>query len=155
MIEYHLVLLVRSLTGEDSEPELTQQEQESFVIIDNIKKEERKARAPKIIPSNENMAKLAQTISSFSLRKRKGRLLECEFEFRLNKILGAGASPSTPQRSRVPPSKKNSTCDLPEIVRTEVDTMECEHIFSAIEIFKGENFELSGVKINNSDRQNS
>ncbi|ENN72665.1 hypothetical protein YQE_10763, partial [Dendroctonus ponderosae] len=103
-----------------NETELTQQEQESFVIIENIKKEERKARAQKIIPSNENMAKLAQTISSFSLRKRKS----------------GGASPNTPQRSRVPPAKKNSTSDLPEIVRTEVDSLECEHIFSAIEIFK-------------------
>lgn len=58
--------------GEDSETELTQLEQESFVIVENVKKDERKPRSPKMMPSNENMAKLAQTISSFSLRKRKG-----------------------------------------------------------------------------------
>ncbi|XP_019767853.1 PDZ domain-containing protein 8 isoform X1 [Dendroctonus ponderosae] len=125
------ITIASEVKCEDSETELTQQEQESFVIIENIKKEERKARAQKIIPSNENMAKLAQTISSFSLRKRK--------------ILGGGASPNTPQRSRVPPAKKNSTSDLPEIVRTEVDSLECEHIFSAIEIFKGKELRLDNV----------
>ncbi|CAG9766081.1 unnamed protein product [Ceutorhynchus assimilis] len=116
---------------EDSETELTQIEQESFVIIENVKKDERKPRSPKMMPSNENMAKLAQTISSFSLRKRKG----------------AGASPSTPRSNSkaATPLKKNSVCDLPEIVRTEADTMECEQIFSQIEVFKGKELPADDV----------
>lgn len=39
------------------EPELTQTEQDNFVIVENVK--DTKKRVPKIIPSNENMAKFA------------------------------------------------------------------------------------------------
>ncbi|XP_066255408.1 PDZ domain-containing protein 8 [Euwallacea similis] len=114
------VSLALDVKCDDSETELTQAEQESFVIVD-VKKDERKPRSPKMMSTNENMAKIAQTISSFSLRKRKG----------------GGGSPGAAQKSRAPSSKKNSVCDLPEIVRTEVDSMESEQIFSQIEIFQG------------------
>ncbi|XP_050296074.1 PDZ domain-containing protein 8 isoform X2 [Anthonomus grandis grandis] len=122
--------------SDDSESELTQTEQESFVIVDSVKKEERKPRSPKIIPGNENMAKLAQTISNFSLRKRKG----------------AGASPSTPQRARVSSSaKKNSATDLPEIVRTEADTLECEQIFSQVEVLRGKELQAASFLLFDDD----
>lgn len=114
------VSLASEVKCDDSETELTQTEQESYVIVDNLKKDDRRTRSPKIMPSNENMAKLAQTITSFSLRKRRG----------------AGTLPNTPQKPRATP-KKNSASELPEIVRTEVDSMESEQIFSQIEIFKG------------------
>ncbi|KAF7286725.1 PDZ domain containing 8 [Rhynchophorus ferrugineus] len=131
----NLVVVANEAKCDDSDTELTQTEQESFVIIDNVKKDDRKPRSPKMIPSNENMAKLAQTISSFSLRKRKG----------------TGTSPSTPQKSRAPPVKKNSTCDLPEIVRTEVDGLESEHIFSQIEVFKGKELPVDSLLVFDDD----
>lgn len=54
------------------EPDLIQNEQDNFVMIETPK--DTKKRVPKIIPSNENMAKFAQTIGNFSLRKRKTSL---------------------------------------------------------------------------------
>ncbi|XP_060526911.1 PDZ domain-containing protein 8 isoform X2 [Cylas formicarius] len=112
---------------DDDEPELTQTEHESFVMVDNVKKDERKNRSPKMMPSNENMTKLAQTISSFSLRKRKG------------------GAPGTPQKSRPVASKKSSTCDLPEIVRTDLDGFESEQIFSLVEVFKGKELPVDAL----------
>ncbi|XP_030755746.1 PDZ domain-containing protein 8 [Sitophilus oryzae] len=130
-----VVVTGSEVKSDDSETELTQTEQESFVIVDSVKKDDKKTRSPKMMPSNENMAKLAQTISSFSLRKRKG----------------VAPSPGTPQKSRAAPVKKNSTTELPEIVRTEADGLESEQIFSQIEVFKGKEMPVDDLVVFDDD----
>lgn len=103
------------------ETELTQIEQDSFVMVETVK--DTKKRVPKIIPTNENMAKFAQTIGNFSLRKRKTSVSESGS----TKNTPTSSNPSTPQHGnlkqnvvQIPLSvKKNSICELPEIMRTD------------------------------------
>ncbi|KAL1491277.1 hypothetical protein ABEB36_011896 [Hypothenemus hampei] len=124
---------------DDSETELTQTEQESFIFVDDVvkKNEDKKMpRSPKMIPTNENMAKFAQTITNFSLRKRKGSQTHQQI---------------TPQKGRLLHIKKNSIGDLPEIVRTEADSTECEQIFSQIEVYKGKELPTDNLLIFNDD----
>lgn len=117
------------------EPELTQTEQDNFVIVENVK--DTKKRVPKIIPSNENMAKFAQTIGNFSLRKRKTSVSESNS----TKNTPTSSNPSTPQHGNLKPTttsaplsvKKNSICELPEIVRTDSENSSTE-IFTLIEV---------------------
>lgn len=117
------------------EPEITQTEQDSFIVVETVK--DTKKRVPKIIPSNENMAKFAQTIGNFSLRKRKTSVSEINS----TKNTPTSSNPSTPQHVNLkqntmqPPlsAKKNSICELPEIVRTDSENSNTE-IFSFIEV---------------------
>lgn len=117
------------------EPELTQTEQDNFVIVENVK--DTKKRVPKIIPSNENMAKFAQTIGNFSLRKRKTSVSESNS----TKNTPTSSNPSTPQHGNLKQNtiqaplsaKKNSICELPEIVRTDSENSNAE-ILTLIEV---------------------
>ncbi|XP_018569402.1 PDZ domain-containing protein 8 [Anoplophora glabripennis] len=137
------------------EPELTQTEQDSFVLVDTVK--DTRKRVPKIIPTNENMSKFAQTIGNFSLRKRKTSVSETASA----KNTPTSSSPGTPQHvSSVKPhtiqanvlSKKNSICELPEIVRTDLDSTNTE-ILTCIEIFKSKELTFSTVLQFNDDFQ--
>lgn len=115
--------------------ELTQTEQDSFVMVETVK--DTKKRVPKIIPSNENMAKFAQTIGNFSLRKRKTSLSESNS----NKNTPNSSNPSTPQHGNVKQNtiqaplsaKKNSISEVPEIVKTDSENTNTE-ILSFIEV---------------------
>lgn len=117
------------------ETELTQTEQESFVMVETVK--DTKKRVPKIIPTNENMAKFAQTIGNFSLRKRKTSVSESNS----TKNTPTSSNPSTPQHSnlkqntmQVPFStKKNSISELPEIVKTDSENSSID-ILTYIEV---------------------
>lgn len=119
--------------------ELTQTEQDSFVMIEAVK--DTKKRVPKIIPTNENMAKFAQTIGNFSLRKRKTSVSESNS----TKNTPTSSNPTTPQHgnlkqnvSQVPLSvKKNSICELPEIVRTDSENSNTELLaFIEVRVFR-------------------
>lgn len=122
------------------EPELTQTEQDSFVLVDTVK--ETRKRVPKIIPSNENMAKFAQTIGNFSLRKRKTSLSDSGTSNSARNTPNS-SNPSTPQhvgvKQHIIPApltvKKNSICELPEIVRTDSENSSAE-ILTNIEVSK-------------------
>lgn len=117
------------------ETDLTQIEQDSFVMVEAVK--DTKKRVPKIIPTNENMAKFAQTIGNFSLRKRKTSVSESSS----TKNTPTSSNPSTPQHgnlkqniAQVPLSvKKNSICEIPEIVRTDSENSNIE-ILTLIEV---------------------
>lgn len=112
------------------ETELMQTEQDSFVIVEAVK--DTKKRVPKIIPTNENMAKFAQTIGNFSLRKRKTSVSETSS----TKNTPTSSNPSTPQHGTMKQStmqmpvtvKKNSICELPEIVRTDSEHSNTENL---------------------------
>ncbi|CAH1154690.1 unnamed protein product [Phaedon cochleariae] len=98
------------------ETELIQTEQDSFVLVETAK--DTKKRVPKMIPTNENMAKLAQTIGNFSLRKRKTSLSETGSA----KNTPASSGPGTPQHSIVKqqtPTKRGTICEFPEIMRND------------------------------------
>lgn len=117
------------------EAELTQTEQDNFIVIENVK--DTKKRVPKIIPSNENMAKFAQTIGNFSLRKRKTSVSESNS----TRNTPTSSNPSTPQHGHLKQNtiqapltaKKNSICELPEIVRTDSENSNTE-ILTFIEV---------------------
>lgn len=147
---------VVNITPEISEePELMQTEQDSFVLVDSVK--DTRKRVPKIIPTNENMSKFAQTIGNFSLRKRKTSVSETAS----TKNTPTSSNPGTPQHgSSIKPhpvqvnvmSKKNSICELPEIVRTDLDTA-CSEILTTTEIYKSRELPFSTVLQFNDDFQ--
>ncbi|KAJ8927760.1 hypothetical protein NQ314_019764 [Rhamnusium bicolor] len=135
------------------EPELTQTEQDSFVLVDSVK--DTRKRVPKIIPTNENMSKFAQTIGNFSLRKRKTSLSDTGSA----KNTPTSSNPGTPQHGSnvkqhtIPinlTSKKNSICELPEIVRTDLDNTE---ILTLVEIHKSKELPVCTVLQFNEDFQ--
>ncbi|KAJ8977988.1 hypothetical protein NQ317_004532 [Molorchus minor] len=131
------------------EPELMQTEQDSFVIVDNVK--DTRKRVTKIIPTNENMSKLAQTIGNFSLRKRKTSTSEAGS----TKSTPTSSNPSTPQH--IPgakqltqsslASKKNSICELPEIDHVSNETL------NTIEVHKSKELPVCSVLQLNDDFQ--
>ncbi|KAJ8936902.1 hypothetical protein NQ318_010929 [Aromia moschata] len=134
------------------EAELTQTEQDSFVVVDSVKDTRR--RGPKmIIPSNENMSRFAQTIGNFSLRKRKASVSDTGSA----KSTPTSSNPSTPQHSNVKQhaaqsslaSKKNSICELPEIVRSDLDS----DTASSIEVNKSKELPVGNVLPFNDDFQ--
>ncbi|XP_072392381.1 PDZ domain-containing protein 8 [Diabrotica undecimpunctata] len=108
------------------ETELMQTEQDSFVIVETPK--DTRKRVPKIIPSNENMAKFAQTIGNFSLRKRKPSFSESGSA----KNTPTSSNPTTPQHASLKQQqqaaqtafsiKKASISEVPEITRTDTET---------------------------------
>lgn len=128
--------ITNSVTPEvPDETELTQTEQDSFVLVEAVK--DTKKRVPKIIPTNENMAKFAQTIGNFSLRKRKTSVSETSS----TRNTPTSSNPTTPQHMNlkqntvpVPLSvKKNSISELPEIVKTDSENSSTE-ILNCIEV---------------------
>ncbi|CAH1188292.1 unnamed protein product [Phyllotreta striolata] len=102
---------------EENELAREQSDQDGFVMVETQPKDTKK-RVPKIIPSNENMAKFAQTIGNFSLRKRKTSLSDSGSA----KTTPASSTPSTP--SKQPQSfthKKTVISDIPEITTTDME----------------------------------
>nr|XP_023021028.1 PDZ domain-containing protein 8 [Leptinotarsa decemlineata] len=136
------------------ETDLTQNEQDNFVLVENVK--DTRKRVPKIMPSNENMAKIAQTIGNFSLRKRKTSLSEPSSA----KNTPTSSNPSTPQHSilkqhsvQMPASaKKNSLCELAEIVRTDTESSSSE-ASSHVEVHKSKEVPTGTVLQFNEDFQ--
>nr|CAI5826053.1 unnamed protein product [Callosobruchus analis] len=145
---------VASPTPEITEElELTQTEQDSFVMVETQK--DRK-RVQKIMPSNENMAKIAQTIGSFGLRKRKPSLSDTGSA----RNTPSSSNPGTPQHTsmkhntmQVPSmAKKGSICELPEIVRTDLESGNQE-LLSLTEVHKSKELSVSSVLQFNDDFQ--
>lgn len=163
-----------SNTSLDEDPELTQTEQDTFVIVDkkddvkkskcltNLERLKSSDRVPKIIPTNENMSKLAQTIGNFSLRKRKTSITERPSSENSAKNTPTSSTPSTPQHTHLKPhtitvplslsSKKHSICELPEIIKTDLEGVNTE-ILSLTEVHKGKEMLSSSVLQFNDDYQ--
>ncbi|XP_056649071.1 PDZ domain-containing protein 8 isoform X1 [Diorhabda sublineata] len=136
------------------ETELTQTEQENFIMIEAPK--DTKKRVPKIIPTNENMTKLAQTIGNFSLRKRKTSLSETGSA----KNTPTSSNPSTPQHSNLKHQanqttfliKKTSMPDLPEITRTDIES-NCVEVPLNTEVHRSKELQVGTVLQFNEDFQ--
>lgn len=110
---------------------------ENFVIVEN--KQENKKKVTKLMASNENMSKLAQTIGSFSLRKRKTSISQSS-DGSSTKNTPNSSNPSTPQHSIIKQhstNKKLSISELPELELTNDNNFN--------EIFKGKELPLSNL----------
>ncbi|KAG5879738.1 hypothetical protein JTB14_033340 [Gonioctena quinquepunctata] len=136
------------------ETELMQIEQDSFVLVENVK--DTKKRIPKIMPSNENMAKIAQTIGNFSLRKRKTSFSETNSA----KNTPTPSNPGTPQHSVLKQHstqgsstvKKNSLCELPENSRNDLKNSSSESL-TYVEVHKSRELSTGTVLQFNEDFQ--
>ncbi|GJQ73115.1 hypothetical protein Trydic_g1744 [Trypoxylus dichotomus] len=113
----------------------------------------RSDKVPKVISaSNENMSKFAQTIGSFSLRKRKQSVERTSNESSTRSTPTA-SSPGTPQHGfkqhLILPSnimaKKHSISEVPEIVRTDLETQDVEVLTSIIECHRGKEVSISSI----------
>lgn len=148
-------------------------EQDTFVIVDNIKqpgdenleglkktksinnldKIKNSDKVPKLISaSNENMSKFAQTIGNFTLRKRKSSSERMAVnEGNTNKGFSTTSNPSTPQHLPVKHSMTVPTSTLyakkhsisESTEATKGDAENLEGIFT--EIFRGQELSLSSV----------
>lgn len=124
-----------------------------FKSLTNIEKV-KSDKVPKLISaSNENMSKFAQTIGSFSLRKRKQSMERASNESS-TKSTPTASSPGTPQHSfkqhliMVPSNimtKKHSISEVPEIVRTDLDTQDVEILSSIVECYRGKEVSISSI----------
>lgn len=150
--------------------EINQAEQDSFVIVDKPKTttnesiESKKAKnvpssdrfktpekVPKLIASSENVSKIAQTIGSFSLRKRKPSTDRSCSESS-SRTTPTTSVPNTPQHSKQHGTvnssfsdKKHSISEVPEIVRTDSESLDSEILSGSIETHKGEERPLESV----------
>ncbi|KRT86807.1 C1 domain containing protein [Oryctes borbonicus] len=113
----------------------------------------RNDKVPKVISaSNENMSKFAQTIGSFSLRKRKQSVERTSNESSTRSTPTA-SSPGTPQHGfkqhlTLPSNimaKKHSISEVPEIVRTDLETQDVEVLSSIIECHRGKEVSISSI----------
>lgn len=128
----------------------------SLANIEKVKSD----KVPKIISaSNENMSKFAQTIGSFSLRKRKQSMERASNESSTRSTPTA-SSPGTPQHTfkqhlAIVPSnimlKKHSISEVPEIVRTDLDTQDVEVLSSVVECHKGKEVNIGSIMIFNEE----
>lgn len=155
------------------EEDLLQSEQDSFVMVENVKTEDgselsRKIKTvlintekpktndkvPKLISAgNENMSKFAQTIGNFSLRKRKTSMERASNDGS-NKSTPTPSVPGTPQHTALKQhsitipnlltTKKHSISEVPEIIKTDSDNSETE-ILTPIEVCKGLETALASV----------
>ncbi|KAK9712548.1 Peptidase family M50 [Popillia japonica] len=121
----------------------------SLTNIEKIKND----KVPKIISaSNENMSKFAQTIGSFSLRKRKQSVERTSNESSTRSTPTA-SSPGTPQHGFkqhliVMPSnmaKKHSISEVPEIVRTDLESHDVEVLTSVTECHRGKEVAVGSI----------
>lgn len=161
------------------EEDLLQSDQDSFVMVENIKTEENSEtgrkikiattniekqkvndKVPKLISAgNENMSKFAQTIGNFSLRKRKTSMERASNEGS-NKSTPTPSVPGTPQHATLKQhsitipnlltTKKHSISEVPEIIRTDPDNFELE-LLSPVEVCKGYETALASVISFNED----
>lgn len=163
----------QSLPPEENveDADIGQAEQDSFVIVDKPKHtsesvELKKAKSipgfdkfktpekvPKLITGNENVSKIAQTIGNFSLRKRKASTERSSGEGS-SKSTPTPSVPSTPQHSKQHSTsnqanlfsdKKQSIPEVPEIVRTDSESLDSEVLSAVIETHKGQEKPLESV----------
>lgn len=141
--------------------EINQAEQDSFVMVDKPKAAEesvdlKKAKhipnfktpekIPRLITGSENVSKIAQTIGSFSLRKRKPSTDRSYSES--TKTTPNTSVPSTPQHTKqhcTLSDKKQSIPEVPEIVRTDSESLDSEILSTVIETHKGQEKPLESV----------
>ncbi|XP_044760980.1 PDZ domain-containing protein 8 isoform X2 [Coccinella septempunctata] len=148
------------VNGETSEEDSSHLDQDSFVILDAPKKEKETDKKNKILgiektktpekllktgSSAENMSKLAQTIGSFSLRRRKTSVSDKPSNENSGKNTPASSIPGTPQHSSfkqtisIPvllSSKKHSISEIPEITKTDADQQDQSQSIPPVEIFR-------------------
>lgn len=159
-------------SGDDAE--ITQIEQDSFVIVESVKtkssnegdaikkcksipgfeKFKTPEKVPKIITSNENVSKIAQTIGNFTLRKRKPSI-ERNLGDSSSRSTPTPSAPNTPQHTSVKQQsstsshllgdKKHSISEVPEIVRTDSESLDSEILSTTTEACKGQELNLSSV----------
>lgn len=157
----------------NTDEDLSQNDQESFVMVENNVKndpsdaaESKKPKTtinvdnkpkittdkvPKLITNNENMSKFAQTIGNFSLRKRKAST-ERTSNDGSNRSTPTSSIPGTPQHAAkhtisVPNlllTKKHSISEIPEITRTNPEGTDTE-ILSQIEVCRGREFPIGSI----------
>lgn len=108
-----------------------------------------------MIGSSENVSKLAQTIGNFTLRKRKTSTERAATPI--------GSCPSTPQHSNTlkyasstAPSvqfcdKKHSISEVPEIVRTDSESLDAEVLSATVDTYRGQEMCLKSVVSFNSE----
>lgn len=147
-------------TVEDAD--ITQMEQDSFVIVDkpvDVKKAKSipgfdkfktPEKVPKLITSSENVSKIAQTIGNFSLRKRKPSTDRSSGEGSSAKTTPSPSVPSTPQHTKQHAvntfsDKKQSIPEVPEIVRTDSESLDSEVLSAVVETHKGQEKPLESV----------
>lgn len=167
---------------EVDDTDVTQIEQDSFIIVDNVKpktinevgdpakktksipgfdKFRTPEKVPKLIPSSENVSKIAQTIGNFSLRKRKPSVERSSGDAS-TRSTPTPSQPNTPQHSGIKQhpaivpntllsDKKHSISEVPEIVRTDSENFDSEVLSMNIECYKGQEMNLSSVVSFNND----
>lgn len=164
-------LKTQSLPPEENieDTDINQAEQDNFVIVDkpkttnesteskrtrsipNLDKFKTPEKVPKLITSSDNVSKIAQTIGNFSLRKRKPSSDRSCSEGS-SKTTPTTSVPSTPQHTRQHATtnssfsdKKHSISEVPEIVRTDSESLDSEILSSVIEAHKGQEKSLDSV----------
>ncbi|XP_022900030.1 PDZ domain-containing protein 8 [Onthophagus taurus] len=124
-----------------------------------VSKKKSDTKVPKILAGNENMSKFAQTIGNFTLRKRK-QSVERTSNDNSTKTTPNASSPGTPQHSlkhciSIPSTillnKKHSIAELPEIVRTDLETQDVEILSSVNECIKGKELSVGSLISFNDD----
>lgn len=150
----------------NTDEDLLQNDQDNFVMVDNVIKpdegDDKKNKmdvktkccdkVPKLITTNENVSKFAQTIGNFTLRKRKASSERTPSNEGSNKSTPTPSIPGTPQHIAkhtisIPNlllTKKHSISEIPEIIRTNSDGGDAE-ILSPIEICKSREIPISSV----------
>lgn len=159
------LLKTQSLPPEEAVEDADQTEQDSFVIVDKPKpanentdtkksksissldKFKTPEKVPKLISGGDNVSKIAQTIGNFSLRKRKPSCGDAS-----NKSTPNTSVPNTPQHNKPLAAvnahlseKKQSIPEVPEIVRTDSESLDSEILSSVIETHKGQEKPLESV----------
>lgn len=169
---------MQSLPPEETIEDTDQAEQDSFVIVDkpkgaseNVEAKKSKSipgfdkfkapeKVPKLITSNENVSKIAQTIGNFSLRKRKPSTDRSSGEGSSSKSTPIPSVPSTPQHNKQHSTvnqtnlfsdKKQSISEVPEIVRTDSESLDSEVLSAVIETHKGQEKALESVILFNNE----
>lgn len=164
-------LKTQSLPPEEiiEDTDINQAEQDNFVIVDkpkttsetieskktksipNLDKFKTPEKVPKLITSSDNVSKIAQTIGNFSLRKRKPSSDRSCSEGS-SKTTPTTSVPNTPQHTRQHATanssfsdKKHSISEVPEIVRTDSESLDSEILSSVIEAHKGQEKSLDSV----------
>lgn len=130
----------KSVHNNSDENEMTLSEENSFIIVENVKENIDVAKKPKVIDNvdkspktsstNENVSKFAQTIGSFSLRKRKASVSDRSISELSSKSTPNSSNPSTPQHTTVKQhsitSKKQSILEVPEMIKTSLEVSDSE-----------------------------
>lgn len=158
----------KSAQNNSDENDTTLSEENNFIIVENVKENFDVSKKPKVIDNvdkspktlstNENVSKFAQTIGSFSLRKRKASVSDKSISELSSKSTPNSSNPSTPQHttlkhhSMTSTSKRQSILEVPEIIKTSLEGSDSESN-NAIEVGRSKDLIATSVVCFNDEFQ--